>query len=84
METTLRAPSLCPGDVKHISTLSAATRCFCVCVYKVESRFTFFAIQRTLSSWPFRILHMRTGCAEGSSGLHGVQGGGGVGWGVRV
>ena len=28
---------------------------------------TFFAIHRTLSSWPLRILQMRTGGTEGSS-----------------
>ena len=73
METTLRAPSLCP-DVKvkekrpnpHIERHDVSN-------WMVERRkFTFFAIQRTLSSWPFRILQMRTGCAEGSSGLHRV------------
>lgn len=52
METTLRAPSLCPGDVKvheHIERRHTMFFFF-ECVCKVESIFTFFAIQRTLSS----------------------------------
>jgi hypothetical protein len=42
--------------------------------------FTFFAIQRILSSWPFRILQMRTGGIEGSSDTND----GGIQYGVRT
>jgi hypothetical protein len=73
METILRASSLCPGKKTNLSAQCSSSE-----RGDVMGGFFFYllAIQHTLltlGSCPFLILHVRTGCAEGSSEVHGIQ-----------